>query len=264
MLRWRVRALLALVLALAAASAAAEVRVRVVATDPPAEATLGRFEPFYVRIQFDTDEPVSLWARPYRNGRPVDRGARTNPSAKHTGSGYALGWVEFTEATEVDEIRIRAGGGNPHREREVASYPVKLAWTGQAPATRTLEPWVGELKRQADDAFRQAQREQASRPASAGDAALASAFMLVMLGLVLGGLGAPAWALWKWRGGWRVAAAVPALIVAFVVLRIVVDTARDPTSHNLWPFELLMWGAGSVAIVVALAVARRLLRATDV
>ena len=85
-----------------------------------------------------------------------------------------------------------------------------------------------------------------------------------MLGLILGGLGAPAWALWKWRGGWRVAAAVPALIVAFVVLRIVVDTARDPTSHNLWPFELLMWGAGSVAIVVALAVARRLLRATDV
>ena len=76
--------------------------MRVVATDPPAEATLGRFEPFFVRIQFDADEPVSLWARPYRNGKPVDRGARTNPSAKHTGSGYALGWVEFNEATEID------------------------------------------------------------------------------------------------------------------------------------------------------------------
>jgi len=43
----------------------------------------------------------------------------------------------------------------------------------------------------------------------------------------------------------------------------VVDTARDPTSHNLWPFELLMWGAASVAIVGVLALARRLLRATD-
>jgi hypothetical protein len=258
-----VRALLALVLALAAASAAAELRVRVVATDPPAAAaTLGRFEPFYVRIQFDADEPVSLWARPYRNGKPVDRGARTNPSAKHTGSGYALGWVEFTEAAEVDEIRIRAGGGNPYREWVVASYPVKLAWTGQAPATRTHEPWVGELKRQADAAFKQAQREQASRPVSAGDTALMSGFMLAILGLLVGGLAAPAWAMWKWRGGWRGAAAVPAAIMAFVVLRIVVDTARDPTSHNLWPFELLMWGAASVAIVGVLALARRLLRAT--
>ena len=258
------RALLALVLAFAAAAAAAEVRVRVVETDPPAEAALGRFEPFYVRIQFDADEPVSLWVRPYRHGKPVDRGARTNPSPKYTGSGYALGWVEFTAATEVDEIRIRAGGGTPYREREVASHPVKLAWTGQAPAARAHEAWVGELKQQAEVAFKQAQREQASRPASAGDTVLVSGFMLVMLGLAVGGVGAPAWALWKWRGAWRVAAAFPALIMAFVVLRIVVDTARDPTSHNLWPFEVLMWGGGSVGIVAALGLARRVFGATDV
>ena len=50
-------------------------------------------------------------------------------------------------------------------------------------------------------------------------------------------------------------------MMAFVVLRIVVDVARDPTSHNLWPFELLMWGAASVGILGALAVARRLARA---
>ena len=234
-----------------------------VATDPPAEATLGRFEQFFVRIQFDADEPVSLWARPYRNGKPVDRGARTNPSSKHTGSGYALGWVEFTEATEVDEIRIRAGGGNPYREREVASYPVKLVWTDQASTTRTHEPWVGELKRHADAAFKassartgvppgERRRRRADGGVRAGDA-----------GPARGGLAAPAWALWKWRGGWRGAAAVPAAIMAFVVLRIVLDTARDPTSHNLWPFELLMWGAASVAIVAVLALARRLLGASE-
>jgi hypothetical protein len=48
-----------------------------------------------VRIQFDADELVGLWARPFRSGKPVT--ARTNPSAKYTGS-LALGWVEFTEA----------------------------------------------------------------------------------------------------------------------------------------------------------------------
>ena len=44
------------------------------------------------------------------------------------------------------------------------------------------------------------------------------------------------------------------------VLRIVVDTARDPTSHNLWPFEILMWGGACVAFMVALKFARRVLR----
>ena len=33
-----------------------------------------------------------------------------------------------------------------------------------------------------------------------------------------------------------VAAAVPTAVMA----RVVVDTTRDPTSHNLWPFELVI------------------------
>ncbi|HET6350238.1 MAG TPA: hypothetical protein VFH88_14260 [Candidatus Krumholzibacteria bacterium] len=35
-----------------------------------------------------------------------------------------------------------------------------------------------------------------------------------------------------------VGSAAPAAIAA----RVVVDTARDPTSHNLWPFELVLGG----------------------
>jgi hypothetical protein len=65
---------------------------------------------------------------------------------------------------------------------------------------------------------------------------------------------------WKWRGGWRVAAAIPAGVVLFVVLRIVVDTARDPTSHNLWPFEILMVGGGALVTIGALKLARRMMR----
>lgn len=255
------RFLILLATVLLAAPACADVRARVVATDPPSGAMLARDEAFFVRIQFESDEPVNLWARPYRDGKPVDRGVRFNASAKYQGAGYALGWFSFTGPAEVDEVRIRAGGGKPWREWEVASQPVALRWTGQpASAARATEPWVSELQRQADAAFRQAAREQAARPPGAGDTALFAGFMLAALGLLVGGVAAPAWAVWKWRGGWRTAAAVPALVMAFVVLRIVFDVARDPTSHNLWPFELLMWGAGSVAIVGALAVARRFAR----
>jgi len=68
----------------------------------------------------------------------------------------------------------------------------------------------------------------------------------------------PAWGVWKWRGGWRLAAALPIAAMTFVALRIVIDTARDPTSHNLWPFEIIMWGGGSFLFMVALKFARRI------
>ncbi len=54
---------------------------------------------------------------------------------------------------------------------------------------------------------------------------------------------------------------MPACVVLFVVLRIIVDTARDPTSHNLWPFEILIFGSVALAIVGALKVARKYLGA---
>lgn len=45
--------------------------------------------------------------------------------------------------------------------------------------------------------------------------------------------------------------AVGAMILAAVMARVVVDTATDPTSHNLWPFELVL--AGFVAGVTTAA-----------
>jgi hypothetical protein len=37
-------------------------------------------------------------------------------------------------------------------------------------------------------------------------------------------------------------------VVFVVAARIAVDTARDPTSHNLWPFEIVIAGfVGAVA-----------------
>lgn len=47
-----------------------------------------------------------------------------------------------------------------------------------------------------------------------------------------------------------VALAVPAVVIA----RVAVDTARDPTSHNLWPFEVFIaWMVGLLASLVGVA-----------
>ncbi len=46
-------------------------------------------------------------------------------------------------------------------------------------------------------------------------------------------------------------------MMAFVALGILVDVGRDPTSHNLWPFEILQVGAFSVAVMAALWAVRK-------
>jgi len=239
--------------------AGAEARVRIVATDPAgASVTLGCDETFWVRVEYQTDSPTQIWVRPYLRGKEVP--VRSNPSRKHTGSGEALGWFASSEPYQVDEIRVRLGGGSPYREWDAASLPVKITATSAPAAGRIQATWADELLHAEEAAQRRDLEQQRSEPASASDRALVSGFMLSMLALLVAGVALPAWAWWKWRGGWRLAAALPIAIMGFVVARIVVDTSQDPTSHNLWPFEILMFGAASVAIVVVLVVARRLLR----
>ncbi len=248
---------LAGVLALGAGPAAGEPTVRVVATDPSAEATLGRDEPFYLRIEFATDWPLSVWARPFFQGQPVAR-AKSNASSRHTGTGQALGWFSLDQADAVDEVRIILGGGTPYREWHAASHPVRLVGTGQSVAARSTPVWVGELRAREEEQRRRDYEQRMSEPPSAGEGVLMAGFMLGVLALLVGGVAAPAWGLWRWRGAWRVAAVVPAAVMGFVVLRIVVDTVRDPTSHNLWPFEVLIVGSLSLAAMAVLALVRRL------
>jgi len=253
------RFLIAVMLVFLAFGARAEPSVRVVATHPGAEAMLGRDESFYVRIEFNTDEPVSIWARPFFQGKPVQK-AKSNASLPHSGWGYALGWFSLDGADAVDEVRIKLGGGKPYREWEALSYPVRLTGTGMPVAQRAQPAWLEEMLSEEKERYRQNYEQRMSEPVSTGGMLFMMFFMLAVLALLLVGAGAPLWGVWKWRGGWRIGAAVPALVMAFVIGRIVVDTARDPTSHNLWPFEILMWGGASAVVMGVLALIRRLAR----
>ena len=241
----------------AGANARAATSARMVATDPPgADVTLAAQQPFYLRIAYTTDTPVSIRARPYLHGTEVP--ATTNASVPHAGSGEALGWFAFIEPGEVDEIRIEVGDPAQRFGREIARYPVHIVGSGQRAARADAAPWVGRLQREDAQAWKQ---QLAAGGAAAGGGGLLMLVVAMAVPLLLiGGFAAPAWALWRWRGGWRLAAAAPAALMAFVALRFVLDTARDPTSHNLWPFEVLIHGAISVGCVAVLLFARRLLR----
>jgi len=82
---------------------------------------------------------------------------------------------------------------------------------------------------------------------------------MLVVAIGIGGIALPVRALRRWSGGWRVAAALPALWLSLVALRIVLGTALDPTSHNLWPFEILQASVVSLVAIGALTVGRPLL-----
>jgi hypothetical protein len=231
--------------------------VRVLETFPPGdEVVLARNQNFYLRLGYATDHPIQIWARPYFQGEPAHAGS--NPSRTYAGEGEALGWFFLDADAQVDEVRIRAGDGSISGTHEVLSYPVHVV-ASDLPESSSAQPeWISRLSA-IDKAAQQADYEKRMRePISGGDMALFGGFMLLMLALGIFGFLAPAWGLWCWRGGWRLAAAVPGVLMAFVVLRIVAGTSVDPTSHNLWPFEIVSAGALSAGAMIVLAIARRI------
>jgi len=240
--------------------ARAAVTAAVIATDPPgADVILKRNENFYVRIHYTTDQPVSIWTRPYFRGREVNAGS--NPSRTYAGNGEALGWFFFMQpGDQVDEIRVTAGDGSRDGTHLVATHHVHIVGSANSGALRKEPDWVVEMNRQDKAAQRADYERRMNTPPTAADVALFNGFMLAVVALGVFGFAAPAWGVWRWRGRWRIAAAIPAMMTSFVVLRLLFGVAHDPTSHNLWPFEILQVGALSVVIMVALLIARKLTR----
>ncbi len=242
-------------------NACAETNVEVVATDPPGSVvTLGRNQNFYLHLRYHSDVPTHIWAEPYFQGQRARAGS--NPSHVYpVGEGEALGWFFlFDPGMQVDEVRIRAGDGTTRGTHEIARHAVSITG-GSEPATTTAAPWVTDLLAENERLDREERAAADAEPVSMGVITFFNGFMLTMYAFGLLGLGGPAWGLWRWRGIWRVVAAVPAAAVAWVILSLFIDTARDPTSHNLWPFEILLAGAGSMGWMLVALLLRKLLRA---
>ena len=69
--RFIVRLFMAVALMLAATGVLAGTQARIVETSPADAASVGLQQQVWVLIEYQTDEPVRLWARPYRNGVQV-------------------------------------------------------------------------------------------------------------------------------------------------------------------------------------------------
>lgn len=82
-------------------------------------------------------------------------------------------------------------------------------------------------------------------------------FMFAVLLVFLAFVAAALLTMSRWQGVWRLVAALPLVVVGWAVWSI----ALHPASHNLLPFELIMWVVvGFFILGVAAAVRSRVLK----
>lgn len=254
------QALAAFILLSLASVAQSATQVEVLDTWPQGDrVALGANQHFYVHLRYHLDAPAHIWVRPYIEGEAAKAGS--HPSRIYAaGDGEALGWFFLSnDSVRVDEVRIRVGNGSAKGTHDVAAFPVSVTGGGHTLSDASRPEWATRLlaldKQAQDESYHKAMSE----PITPAEEAFFTGFMLTMLALGVVGAGWPIRALRRWQGGWKTLAALPALVMAFVILNIIVGALFDPTSHNLWPFEIIMWGACSTLWMLALVLLRRVL-----
>ena len=67
-------------------------------------------------------------------------------------------------------------------------------------------------------------------------------------------------AVMRWTGGFRLAALIPPAVWAMWAAVLILDLSRDPTAHNLFPFEILVGALLSLAYLAFIGLVRRIAR----
>jgi hypothetical protein len=81
---------------------------------------------------------------------------------------------------------------------------------------------------------------------------------VVMFLIAAGGIVGSVWGALRWTGGWRRAALIPTVLLVLVTTMGIYDAARNPTSHNLVPFFLLLAGLAVAPYMLVVWIVRRI------
>lgn len=246
---------LSFILLLAAPVAGASSRVEVLETHPASPATLGHWEQIYLRIAYEADVPVRVRAHAYAGEQRMDEMTSGSPLYE-AGRGVALFWFAWTKPARIDRIVVYAEDVDSGRQVARTQLAVDVTATGEKTATQTQRPeWVKTLladqKRRHDRAYQQ-------HPGLSTSWWWLVVFQLVMLSIptyfILQGI-----LLWRWRGGWRIAAAVPAVIMFFPLAHAIFALFAG---SNLWPIVLIFTApVALIYLLVLMFVRSRWLRA---
>ena len=224
----------------------------VLSTSPPSPATLGRHATFYLRFRVDAPFPVVVALHPYDHGTDVLRvmgngGEPTLPVGETTDAGFFF--LIAKQPQHVDEVRIVVSRADDRRTQWTFSHPVDLTFDPADTSPAQAEPgWVNEWRLARDARFRAA--AQASGAGGGWATWVAVLVLPILVLLPLAAITLPLYFLWRWRGPRRLLAALPLVVLGGKLATVWSDVAADPTSHNLWPLELLLWELPALGVVL--------------
>lgn len=232
------------------ALACAETRVEVLEIDPQTPATLAKSEHFYVRVGFKTDRPMYVRGTAFLGSTPVT--SMTSGSMRNEpGEGEAFFWFAYTTPARVDVIAMTAHDAQTNKPLAQTAISVDLTWTGEQPAaTRPRPEWVVRMQAEQDRRVKAATEGYMNRPVSLW----ATAFFFALVWSVPGYFVLQAVALWRWSGGWRLAATLPLLPMAGVLVYTVIAFSAG---SNLFPLVLIFTAPLTLIYLVVLLLLRR-------
>ena len=235
------------------ALACAEVSVRVIEGDPGSPATLGHWEEYSLRIAYETDRPIRVRGEAYSAGQRVT--SMTSGSPRYDpGTGEALFWFAFTKPARVDHITVWAEDEQAHVPVAQADVKVSLTWTGQQPAARRQKAaWVARLQAERDRRHREEAQAYANRPIPWWEPVLfmAAGWSIPLYFIV------QVVVLWRWRGGWRIAAAVPAVPMLLILGHAIFAFFAG---SNIFPLILIFTCLPALIYLLVLVAVRRFRR----
>ena len=66
-------------------------------------------------------------------------------------------------------------------------------------------------------------------------------------------VGLPLVAAKNWKGGWKFGAVFPLIGLLGACGLILLEVYLEPSSHNMWPFEVVMWGVATLVLLGIIA-----------
>jgi len=250
---WPLKGLFLLLAFLGPASASAGVAIQVLETDPMSPAVLGHWESFYLRIGYETDRPIRVRGEALFEGKPVT--SMTSGAPLHqAGTGDEMFWFAYTTPARVDRIRVWAEDERTRQRLAQSEISVDLTWTGQrTEAVRRPPEWVERFKAEQERRAKEDATAYMNRPTSWLEigvffAAVWSIPIYFVLQIV---------ALWRFSGGWRTAAGVPAVPMALVLAHAIYAYYAG---SNLFPLGLIFTCPPALIYLLVLLAMRRLRR----
>lgn len=240
----------------AGAAAPPQATVNIVETDPASPAVLHGNDNVYVHVHYRSDAPLKIWVRPFLGGQPATALTMGSP-VYPTGEGEAFGWFGCYKACRVDSIHLQlatADSGYPYREEAV---PVDFSWDGAPGAWHTPAAWVKPMQDAENARQKQAYDAYMAQPLGKSGVIALTIFAVMLLGTLSVCVIWPIYGLIKWQGKWRWLAGAPLAVTLLKTASLSADLARDPTSHNLLPFEYLMIGAMAAPYMIIVWLLRR-------